>query len=293
MIAVVALVGAVVTGGLVLLLAGLVPTERQPQPGRSRPRPGLAERWSTLTRRPPGAAGRRRDARLVAGFVGGALAYALTGWLVWLVIVPLAVIALPYLLADPPAPTIDLLSALDRWVHSLVATLPTGQSIGDAVRTSRRTAPALLTPYVEQAVRRLDQRWSVRDALREMADRLAVPEADAVLAALGLAAHRGGTGATATLKALSSSLQQTLAALREIEAERAKPRIVVRQVTAITLGMLAVALLFGRAFFAPYATPLGQVLLLGLVAAYLGSLAVMRRMTRPRRRQRILTGATS
>ncbi|QGF25110.1 type II secretion protein F [Raineyella fluvialis] len=291
--AVVALVGAVVTGGLVLLLAGLVPTERQPQPGRSRPRPGLAERWSTLTRRPPGAAGRRRDARLVAGFVGGALAYALTGWLVWLVIVPLAVIALPYLLADPPAPTIDLLSALDRWVHSLVATLPTGQSIGDAVRTSRRTAPALLTPYVEQAVRRLDQRWSVRDALREMADRLAVPEADAVLAALGLAAHRGGTGATATLKALSSSLQQTLAALREIEAERAKPRIVVRQVTAITLGMLAVALLFGRAFFAPYATPLGQVLLLGLVAAYLGSLAVMRRMTRPRRRQRILTGATS
>ncbi|WOP19624.1 type II secretion system F family protein [Raineyella sp. LH-20] len=299
MTALMALCGALLAAGLWLVVAGLIPGD-VPATGRPVTRAAgrtaaqsLPEQWAALTRRPPGRAGRRRDARLLAGVLGGLVAYALTGWVVWLVIVPLTVIALPYLLADPPALTIERLGALDRWVHSLVATLPTGQSIGDAIRTSRRTAPASLAPYLDRVIRRLDQRWTVRDALREMADALAVPEADAVLAALGLAAHRGGTGATATLEALSGSLQQTLAALREIEAERAKPRIVVRQVTAITLGMLAIALVFGRDFFAPYATGVGQVLLLGLVAAYLGSLAMLRRLTRPRPRQRILAGGPS
>ncbi len=285
-----ALCGALVTAGLVLVVAGLVPSERPITPARTL---SWAQRWAIVTRRPAGRAGRRRDLRLLAALGGGVLAYAITGWVVWLAIVPLAVIVLPALLADPDSPTIDQLSALDRWVHALVATIPTGQSVADAIRTSRRNAPALLSPHIEQVVRRLDQRWSVRAALREMADHLNTPEADAVLAALGLAAHRGGTGATATLASLSATIEQNLAALREIEGERAKPRIVVRQVTTITVGMLGVALVFGRDFFAPYATPLGQVLLLGLVGAYLGSLAMMRRLTRSRVRERILVGVAA
>lgn len=290
MTALVALCGALLAAGLGLIVAGAIPRERAVG-APARPRT-WSQRWAGLTRRPDGAAGRRRDIRLAVAIVAGILGYALTGWVVWLLIVPLAVFALPALLADPPVPAIDQLSALDRWVHGLVATMPTGQSIADAIRTSRRTAPPLLVPHIDRVVRRLDQRWSVRDALREMADQLSTPEADAVLAALGLAANRGGTGATATLSALSDTMEQTLAAQREIEAERAKPRIVVRQVTTITLGMLAVGLVFGRDFFTPYSTPLGQALLLGLVGAYLGSLAMMRRLTRPRARQRILAGAT-
>lgn len=288
----VALCGALLAGGTVLVVAGLVPRER-PSARTGTRAMTWGQRWAVLSRRPAGATGRRRDVRLAAALFAGLLGYALTGWVVWLLIVPLAVIALPYLLADPPVPTIDQVAALDRWVHSLVATMPTGQSVADAIRTSRRNAPALLVPHVDRVVRRLDERWSVRDALREMADQLRTPETDAVLAALGLAAHRGGTGATETLRSLSATMEQTLAALREIEAERAKPRIVVRQVTTITLGMLGIALVFGRDFFTPYSTPLGQALLAGLVCAYLGSLAMMRRLTRPRVRQRILTGADS
>ena len=45
---------------------------------------------------------------------------------------------------------------------------------------------------------------------------------------------------------------------------------------------------FGRAFFEPYATPTGQVILACLLAAYVLSLIVLRRMTMPRRRERIL-----
>lgn len=287
-----AMSGALLAAGVLLVVAGAVPRDRVvgPSPGGRASGPS---RWATLTRRPAGAAGRRRDLRLLAAAVAGLSGYALTGWVIWLVVLPLVVLVLPILLADPPTPAIHQLSSLDRWVHGLMATMPTGQSIADAIRVSRRTAPPLLVPAIGRVVGRLDQRWSTRDALREMADELGTPEADAVLAALGLAAHRGGTGATAILTSLSATIEQTLAAHREIEAERAKPRIVVRQVTTITVGMLGAAFLFGGDFFAPYATPLGQALLLGLVVAYLGSLAMMRRLTRPRPRQRILVGATS
>ena len=64
--------------------------------------------------------------------------------------------------------------------------------------------------------------------------------------------------------------------------------IVVRQVTVITLAVLGLALLFGGSFFAPYGTPLGQVLLAVLVGIYLGALVFLRRLTLPRTRQRIL-----
>lgn len=279
-----ALVGALLSGGVALVVAGFRAPAALP------PHPGPVRVWGRIRRRSAGRAGRARDLRVVVGLLVGLVGYAATGWLIWWAIGPLMVFLLPRLLADPPAPTIDQLGALDRWVHLIIGALPTGQSVADAIRTSRRGAPALLAGPIDQVVRRLDQRWSVRDALQEMADGLATPEADAVIAALGLAAHRGGTGAGFTLEALSSSIQRTLAALREIETERAKPRIVVRQVTVITLATLVAALIFGGDFFAPYATPLGQALLGVLIAAYLGALAMMRRLTRPRIRDRILVG---
>jgi hypothetical protein len=124
-----------------------------------------------------------------------------------------------------------------------------------------------------------------------MADELDSPDSDAVLAALTLSANRGGTGAQATLAALAESIQERLRALREIDAERAKPRIVVRQVTTITLVVLGGAFLLGGGFFDPYGTPVGQLILTVLVAGYLGSLLFLRRLTLPRGRQRILRGA--
>ena len=76
--------------------------------------------------------------------------------------------------------------------------------------------------------------------------------------------------------------------MREIEAERAKPRYVVRQVTLITVVVLGAALVFWRDFFRPYGTPTGQAVLIALVALYAGSLLQLKRMTIPRHRARIL-----
>lgn len=270
------LCGLAVCAGVAAVVRGLIGTTEPARPAPSQ----------RTSRRP--VLGGRRGRHLLVGVVVGAIVWALTGWAVAVVLVPLLVAGGPYLLGEPPQREIELLAALDRWVRALAAMLPTGRSVTDAVRASRRTVPPLLADPVARVVARLDDRWSTPDALAAMADELDSPDADAVLAALMLAAHRGGTGATASLQALSESIADRLRALRDIETERAKPRVVVRQVTLVSLVMLGGSLMLGRDFFAPYASPAGQVVLAVLAVAYLGSLVMMRRITAPRRRERIL-----
>lgn len=119
-------------------------------------------------------------------------------------------------------------------------------------------------------------------------DALDSPDSDAVVAALMLVVNRGSNGASATLNALADTLQAQLRGRRVIETERAKPYVVVRQVTIITMVTLAGAFVLGRGFFSPYGTPLGQLILSILVALYLGSLMLMRRQAQQRPRERIL-----
>lgn len=279
--------GGLLVGGAIVLGQGLRRT--RVETARRSPE-GLAARWARLTRRPPGRRGRSRDRLLLIGVVAGLVGYLATGWAVLLAIGPLLMVALPYLLGDPPNTEAEMLASLDRWVRVMAANLQTGQSISDALRLSAKNPPPLLADEVRLLVARLEHRWSVRDALSAMGNSLNTPDADPVLAALSLAAHRGGTGATATLTALSDSVQDRLKALRDIETERAKPRVVVRQVTVISVVVFGLAMLLGGEFFAPYRSGIGQLILVALLCAYFGALLAMRRITAPPRRQRILQG---
>lgn len=273
--------GMLVGGGMVLLVAGV----HSPPTGAP---PSSTRVWKSLVDGRGGRAVRRRWWQVLAAVLAGLVAGAVTGWPLLVVLVPVVAFGIPVVLSAPPNRDLALLEALDRWVRTLGSLLPTGRSITDAIRLSQRQAPERLAGPLRLLVARLDDRWTSGEALRAMADELDSADADAVLAALALAAERGGTGAAATLHALADTIQDRLRAQREIETERAKPRIVVRQVTIISVAVLALALVFGRAFFEPYATPTGQVILACLLAAYVLSLIVLRRMTMPRRRERIL-----
>ncbi len=273
--------GLLIAGGLVLVVAGL--QRRAPEGAKL-----STDLWKKVVDSSTGRAVRRRWWQLALALVAGLVAAAVVGWPLLAVLVPVVAYGLPIVLSAPSNRDLAVLEALDRWVRTLASLLPTGRSISDAIRVSVGQAPALLAPHLRLLTARLDDRWTTAQALLTLADELDSPDADAVLAALSLAADRGGTGATATLAALADNIQDRLRALREIETERAKPRIVVRQVTAITLVVLGLALLFGGPFFAPYGSPLGQLLLAVLVLAYLGALLFLRRLTLPRPRQRIL-----
>ncbi|MGJ6981664.1 type II secretion system F family protein [Aestuariimicrobium soli] len=274
--------GALLAGGLALVVMGLLRVH-VPAPDSS---PGRLTAGLARLRSLPRSTWLRLGLGLLLGLVAGVL----TGWPIMIVLGPAAVVGVPWLLGAPPNRELELLVALERWTRGLASSVPTGKSIADAVRATRRQAPPAIAPAVTTAVLRMDARWSAADALRAIADDLDSPHADACLAALALASQRGGTGATVTLHALAESLQARLRALREIEAERAKPRVVVRQVTLITMVVIAAALLLGGSYFDPYSSPVGQLLLALLLLAYVGSLVMLRRRTMPRQRDRILVG---
>ncbi len=277
MIAVAALCGALVAAGVVAMSVGF--NSHSP----------ISPLFSTrLWKRSVETVVTRRWLLPLSAALVGLVVATLTGWWLLAVIVPAVAVVLPLLLSAPSNRELHLLQAVDRWVRTLGSLLSTGRSISDAIRISTRHAPALLAPSLQRLRLRMDERWTTEQALLAMADELSSADADAVLAALSLAAQRGGTGAAATLHALADNLQDRLRALREIDTERAKPRFVVRQVTLITTVALGLALLFGGSFFAPFGTPIGQLLLAILVSAYLGSLAFLRTMTLPRTRRRIL-----
>ena len=66
-------------------------------------------------------------------------------------------------------------------------------------------------------------------------------------------------------------------ARRQVEADRAKPRSTARWVTLISASDLVVLALSGT-YVEPYRTPVGQVLLVLLLSAYVSTLIWMRRM---------------
>lgn len=270
-----------VAGAVLLLAVGAGALSQAPKPAPS------TSLWTQTVEKIRTLPPRRWVVLLVAA--GSAIAAALwTGWPIMLLIVPVAVVGVPALLATPPPRELELLEALDRWVRGLAATMSAGRSITDALRASARNAPDQLREPLVLLVRRLDDRWSAPNALLALADELGSADADAIVASLVLATQRGGQGAVTTLAALADSIQGRLKVMREVEAERAKPRYVVRQVTLITLVVLAAGALFGREFFRPYGTPTGQIALVALVALYAGSLLRLKRMTIPRQRARIL-----
>lgn len=273
--------GGFVGLGLVLILVG---ASRRQRPTAHLPtrRGRLRQAWASWPA--------RLRLWVVAALAAGLATSILTGWLAAALLIPAALILVPLLLSEPPQREVELLAALDRWVRLLGPSIATGKSIRDAIITTRHQVPAVLGGPMTRLVARMDQGWTTRDALLAMADEVDSADGDAVLAALGIAAGRGGVGSRATLAALADNTQERLRILREIASERAKPRAVVRQVTAITLTILGGSLLLGGSFFDPYRTPLGQALALGLAVAYIGALAILRRRTTPIPAGRFLRG---
>ena len=277
--------GLLLAAGVLGIAMGLRRTVRPPAPRR--PVTGV---WARVTRRPAGPAGRRRDLVLAGSLAVGLVVAAVSGWIIAIAVAPALALGLPYLLMVPRAREVELLEAMDRWVRSLAAALTTGRSITDAIRISRRTAPPLIADEVGTLVARLNNRWDTSEALMRFADALDSPDSDAVVAALMLAARRGSNGASVTLHALADSIQAQLRGRRLIEIERAKPYVVVRQVTVISLVTLIGVFVVQRGFFEPYHTPVGQLILSVLIMAYIGSLMLMRRRAQTEPRPRILVG---
>lgn len=257
--------GAVLVGGVLVVLAGLRRAEARP-PRRRHPRRAAGRSWSSW--RWPVAVG------------SGFLAWAASGWPVTGLIVGSAVIGLPYLLgaAKLAAASIDRVEAIEDWTRRLADVLITGVGLEQALVGSLSSCPPAIRGEVSALVARLSARWPTEQALRAFAEDLHDAAGDFVVASLLLAARRRGPGLAGVLTAVAGSVGEEVAARRKVEAERAKPRSTARLVTLITLGVAGVLILNGT-YLAPYGSFPGQLVLGAIAGAFTGCLLWVRTLT--------------
>jgi Flp pilus assembly protein TadB len=262
-----ALGGALVVGGLLAVVLGLKPRPIVVRPPRRR-----------LLRSGPGFD--RTVWSVVGGLVGGVVIALLTGWVVAILILPVAVVGLPRLLSkSADAQRIGALEAMEEWTRSLSGVLTAGVGLEQALVATARSTPTAIQPQVARLVARLRARWTTEAALRAFADDLNDITGDLIAANLILGARRRGSGLAAVLEGLAESVAADVRARRQIEADRAKPRATARWVTIITIVVLVVLFASGG-YVDPYRSPTGQIVLAGLLTAYAGVLVWMRRMAR-------------
>lgn len=258
-----ALAGGLIALGLFGIVVGLRPTTAPPAPNRLVQHAGTTRRTRIL---------------LLAGVGLGIVGWLATGWILALVIAPIAVIGLPTLLSAPPAATqIARLEAMEEWTRSLSGVLTVGIGLEQALVATLRSTPAPIADEVQRLVARLRSRWDTEKALRAFADELDDATGDLIAANLILGARRRGAGLASVLEGLAESVGADVRARRQVEADRAKPRATARWVTLISASVLVVLALSGT-YVEPYRTPVGQVLLVLLLSAYVATLVWMRRM---------------
>lgn len=227
-----ALAGGLVALGLFGVVIGLRPTAVPPR-----------EPTASSRRRPPD---RRTRVLLLAGGALGSVGWLITGWILALVIAPVAVIGLPILLSAPPAATqIARLEAMEEWTRSLSGVLTVGIGLEQALVATLRSTPAPIADEVHRLVTRLRARWDTEKALRAFADELDDATGDLIAANLVLGARRRGAGLASVLEGLAESVGADVRARRQVEADRAKPRATARWVTLISASVLVVLALSG------------------------------------------------
>lgn len=266
-----ALAGGLLIAGILLTIAGVrrtAPTVRPAAPARRR---------SRVLRRLTSAS-RATKILLVVGLLAGLVVTVVTGWIPALALVPLAVVGLPVLLSSSPAAAqISKLEALEEWTRALASQLTVGVGLEDAIRVTLRSTPEAIRPEVTALVARLRARIPTESALQAFADDLDDATGDLVAAQLKLGARRRGQGLASVLESLAQDVATDVRARRAIEADRAKPRTTARWVTIITVVVLAVLALTGD-YVAPYGTPVGEILIVLYLAAYIALLIWLRRM---------------
>lgn len=272
-----ALVSVLGVGGLMGLVAGL---RRVPVPTGAPATPRVLARLASVPRRV-----------LVAGVLAaaaGVVVALLSGWVIAIVVFPLAAVGLPVVLGvSDESHTIERLEGLTEWTRNLAGVITVGVGLEGALVATLRTAPDVIRPEVTTLVGRIRSRWNTAEALRAFADQFNDSTGDLVAATLILAAQKRADGLSQILSGLAESVSAEVAARRHLEADRSKPRQTARIVTLITVVCLVGMAATGQ-YLEPYRSPVGQVVLSILLSLYVVGLVVMRRMARVKPLPRLL-----
>ena len=252
---------AAVFGGLGLAVAGLATATVGGRPQVARPA------GTVPPRRAWPASSRRRAAAAVAA---GVLVAVLTRWPVAAAAAAGLVACWPWLVGVDAAEraAIGRLEELATWTESLRDTIAGAVGLEQAIPATVDAAGPRIRAQLARLRGRLEARLPLVFALYALADDLADPSADLVVAALVLNAGLRGPGLQATLGALAGSARAELDMRRRVEAGRRGIRQGARIVVGVTVGFVAVLVAFNRDYLAPYGSPVGQLVLAAVVGVF-------------------------
>jgi Flp pilus assembly protein TadB len=263
------LCGAVVGGGILLLIIALRGTE---------PR----DETPSLFKRSRSADSRRQLTRLGAGVVVGLLVLVVTRWLVLAVALGLLAAMADRFFGGTGEErrAIERLEALATWTEALRDTIAGAVGLEQAIPATAVNAAPAIKPGLNLLVDRLRIREPLPSALMRFADDLDDPSADLIVAALVLNARLRGPGLREVLTALADSAREELDVRRKVAAERRSTRRSVQVVVAITLLVAAALVLFNPQYVEPYTSFVGQFVLFLVIALYAVGLVWLRKLAK-------------
>jgi Flp pilus assembly protein TadB len=221
--------------------------------------------------------------RLAGAVAIGVATGVITGWVAAAVLAGLACWALPPVLGRDPrhGHRVDRIEAIATWTEMLRDTLAAAAGLEQTILATAPLAPTAIRPQVSELAARLSNGERLTPCLRTLADQLADPTGDLVIAALVMAADHQARQLRDLLGSLAQAAREQASMRMRIQAGRARTRTSIRVIVGTTLGFASGMVLLDRPYLAAYDSITGQFLLLvigalfGLGFAWLSRIAMV------------------
>ncbi|NGO75762.1 hypothetical protein G6045_08755 [Streptomyces sp. YC504] len=213
-----------------------------------------------------------------AAVIGGVLVWVATDRPVHGLVVFIALAGLPFLLhpgGSARAETVQL-EAMSDWLQQVASLVMSGRPIDQALHATLTTIPAPLAGPVGQLALRMRDGMPPAHAYRLLADDLGTLSGDDLAQVLMMHTQTRGSGLAEVLKQMATKTADKAKGLRELDAARARTRRRARNVTLMTLAVIAVGLT-GAGYTSWYATGAGQIGLTAVSGVVTASLFWLRR----------------
>lgn len=273
------LAGALVGGGVFLLIAFIVGVDVLPSTGAAE----------------GGRLVRTASRRLMAAAAAGLVVLLLTRWIVMTVAAAVLVLVWPMMFggARQEKEAAARIEALATWAESLRDTIAGAVGLEQAIPATVYAASPVIRGDLALLADRMRVRVPLPQALRQFADELDDPTADLIISALIMNSRLRGPGLRQLLSNLAATARAELDMRQRVSASRAGTRRSAQIVVIFSILVILGLAVFNRTFVAPYSSVQGQLVLLVVIALFTVGLMWMRRLAGVSLPRRFLTARSA
>jgi len=267
--------GAVIGGGVFLLVDALTPQVREQKADTG----GSILDWA-----------KQQGRRLPFAVILGLAALLLTRWLVAGIAVGVLVFFWNRFFGGSREEKngIAQVEALANWTESLRDTVAGAVGLEQAIPATAHAAGPSIAPALQAMSDRLRVRVPLPDALQRFADELDDAAADLIIAALILNSRLRGPGLRDVLTSLSKTARAELEMRQRVNAGRRSTRRSVQIVVGVSVLFVLGLAIFNRSYVEPYGSPVGQVVLVFILAFFAAGIFWLRSLSKFERPERFL-----